>query len=526
MNPQTTKQESVFELVRSMTKAEKRNFKLYATRLAGNQEAKFVALFDCLDALEEYDEERILQRCPIKKEQLPNMKAHLYKQILVSIRLLDVQHIPSMQLREQLDFARILYDKGLYRQCVKMVDKVKEQAMASEQYMIVLDALELQKKLETTKILPDLLAKSEMMNRQAIAISSRIANTIELSNTVMQLYGLYLQLGYARTQKDLNLIDHVFSARLRKYDREQGLSFIERFYLYQANVWYYYIRHDMLQCYRYVCRWIDLFDRNPQMKQLMFESYLRGYSRLLDGLFLLRSYKRFIRRLEELEEALENIDNMSDNIRMVGLHILYANRINKHFYEGSFAEGVKLVPEVDRFLSEHTARLNVHHQMVLNYKVACLYFGNGDYHKCIGYLERIISTRDPQIRRDLQCYARILNLICSYEAGIDYNLDYQVRSVYSFLVKMNDMQEVQKEMMRFLKRLNSMYESNFKDELRTLYDKLKQYETHPYERRTFYYLDILSWLESKLQGIPVAEVIRRRFVAENGKKQGMLKKNR
>lgn len=36
-----------------MSKAEKRNFKLYATRLAGNQEAKFLTLFDCLDSLDD-----------------------------------------------------------------------------------------------------------------------------------------------------------------------------------------------------------------------------------------------------------------------------------------------------------------------------------------------------------------------------------------------------------------------------------------------------------------------------------------
>lgn len=91
--------------------------------------------------------------------------------------------------------------------------------------------------------------------------------------------------------------------------------------------------------------------------------------------------------------------------------------------------------------------------MVLCYKIACLYFGNGDHRKCMEYLGRIIGTRDPQIRRDLQCYARILNLIASYEAGIDYNLDYQVRSVYLFLIKMNDMQQVQRAIMAFLKRL-------------------------------------------------------------------------
>ena len=50
-----------------------------------------------------------------------------------------------------------------------------------------------------------------------------------------------------------------------------------------------------------------------------------------------------------------------------------------------------------------------------------------------------------------------------------------------------------------------------------MYQRLKPYEHHPYEQRTFYYLDILSWLESKQKGVPVAEIIRQRFLRENGK---------
>ena len=90
-----------------------------------------------------------------------------------------------------------------------------------------------------------------------------------------------------------------------------------------------------------------------------------------------------------------------------------------------------------------------------------------------------------------------------------------LRSVYLFLIKMNDMQQVQLEMMRFLKRLNTIYAGDLKEEFRKLYEILKPYEQHPYERRTFYYLDVLSWLQSKVEGIPVAEVIRRRFLSEN-----------
>lgn len=510
------KQEPVFELIRSMSKAEKRNFKLYATRLSGNQQAKFIALFDCLDGMEEYNEKRILQRCPIKKEQLPNMKAHLYKQILVSIRLLEVQHSLHMQLHEQLDFARILYNKGLYQQSSKLLDKVADLALQSEQYTVALDFIELQKKIDTQNTTRGMISKSEKLNRLADTLCDRITRISELANISTQLYGLYLQLGYTRTQKDINLIIHVYGQRLSKYENlpEDKLSFTERFYLYQAYAWYHYILHNMLLCYKNVRHWITLFDEHPQMKRLMFDAYMRGYSRLLDSLFLLRSYKRFAQTLNTFEHEIAGIDNVGDNSRMIALQIHYTHQINKSFYEGAFNEGIKIIPEVEAFIQRYQNHLDIHHRMLLYYKIACLYFGNGDYDACMSYLKRIISTRDPLIRRDLQCYARILNLICSYESGSDYNIDYQIRAVYVFLDKMNDLQQVQKEMMHFLKRLNSVYASDLKEAFRKLYETLKPYEHHPYERRTFYYLDVLSWLQSKVEGIPVGEVIRRRFLAE------------
>ena len=220
------------------------------------------------------------------------MKAHLYKQILVSIRLLDAQRTVPIQLREQIDFARILYDKGLFRQSTKILEKAKEQALFYEQYTQAIEIIEFQKRLGTLSVSRGLVAKSETVSRQVAELCTRIKNINELSNSGSQLYGLYLQLGYARTQKDLDMIVQVYGPTLAKYDDERQLSFTEKVYLYQAQVWYNYIRHDMLTCYKYVCRWILLFDSAPHMKELMYDLYLRGYSRLLDGLYLLRSYRR------------------------------------------------------------------------------------------------------------------------------------------------------------------------------------------------------------------------------------------
>jgi len=37
---------------------------------------------------------------------------------------------------------------------------------------------------------------------------------------------------------------------------------------------------------------------------------------------------------------------------------------------------------------------------------------------------------------------------------------------------------------------------------------LKTFENHPYEKRAFLYLDIISWLESKIENKPVASIIQ------------------
>jgi len=78
---------------------------------------------------------------------------------------------------------------------------------------------------------------------------------------------------------------------------------------------------------------------------------------------------------------------------------------------------------------------------------------------------------------------------------------------------MNDLHAVQEEMIKFLRNLGNIYPTDLKKEFRKLYDVLKVYENHPYEKRAFLYLDILSWLESHLQNRPVSEIIREKAIS-------------
>ena len=68
-----------------------------------------------LDKQKEYDEKGLLKKLDdVTKPQLANLKTHLYKQILASLRLLKSADSLDLQLNEQFDYAHILYKKGLF----------------------------------------------------------------------------------------------------------------------------------------------------------------------------------------------------------------------------------------------------------------------------------------------------------------------------------------------------------------------------------------------------------------------------
>ena len=121
-------QDPVFLLVKSLTKAQKRQFKLYAKRIEGHRDSKFIKLFDFFDQSEIYEERDLLKQPFVTRAQVANLKSHLYKQLLTSLRMSPSIQNPRMLIREQIDFATVLYQKGLYKQSLKILEKAKQMA--------------------------------------------------------------------------------------------------------------------------------------------------------------------------------------------------------------------------------------------------------------------------------------------------------------------------------------------------------------------------------------------------------------
>lgn len=500
--------DNLFSLIKSLSPSEKRQFSLYAGRIGESSDRKFLNLFRTMSKLKKYDEQLVLKKTNISKQQLSNVKAHLYRQILISLRLNPSQQNVSIQIREQLDFVVILYRKGLYNQSLKLLDRAKNIALYYEEKNMAYEILEWEKIIESQYITRSIENRAEQLIEQSRELSRLNLISDRLSNLSLHFYGIFLKTGHARTAEEALQVQQDFQKGMPSFDYA-SLGFREKLWLFKASLWYSFITQNFLSCYRYSRKWIELFDQYPHLISIHPVSYLKGHHYLLESLFFLVHTSQFEKVLGELERNLKEAKIPDDdNIAALAFLYLYSNKLNLRFMKGEFAGGQPLVDKIEKKIRKFKGRLDEHHIMIFYYKIGCLYFGDADYKNCISFLGKIIANKSLEAREDLMCFARILNLIAHYEAGLDYHLERLIRSTYKFLIKMNDLHKVQIEIIKFLRNLPNISPLEIKTEFRRLYDTLKQYENHPYERRAFLYLDILSWLESKIEERPIAEVIQ------------------
>ena len=505
----------LFVLIKSLSKSEKRQFKIFASRLETSSNTKFIELFTILDKSEVYDEKLILKSGSIKKVQLSNLKSYLYKQILVSIRL----NIPSQniryQLREQIDFATILYNKGLYKQSLKILDKTKQQALENDEKHMAYEIVEFEKLIESQYITRSIQGRADELAVQAKELNYRNTISSKLSNLSLQLYGIMLKTGYVKSDEEYHQIDNYFNKHIAKFD-EDKFGFREKYWYYNANLWRSFLVQDFLSCYKFANKWVTLFYDNPSMIYLNPVFFLKGNHYLLESLFMLKYKTNFKKYLVQLEETINDPKfPVNDNIASLSFLYLYNNKLNYHILEGSFAESEYLIPEVLYKMNQHSEHLDEHHEMLFYYKIPCIYFGNEKYNESLFYLEKIINNKNLSMREDLMCFSRLLYLILHYELGNDYYLENQLRSTYKFMLKMNDLHEVQKEIMRFLKNLNSIYPGDIKKEFIKMKERFIELDKNTYEKRAFLYLDIISWLESKIENRKIGDIIREKAQLSN-----------
>ncbi len=515
--------DALFILLKSLERAEKRNFKLYVTRNTASTDLKIIQLFDALDKMKEYDEEELLRKNEsIQKQQLSNLKAHLYDQILASLRILKQHENIDLQIHEQLDHAKILYNKGLYLQSLRLLEKIKTLTKQNNQVTYLLQVLFLEKKIESLHITRSMQDRAKQLSEEIDEVNQRLYLIAKASNLSLQLYGWYIQHGHARNDEDRAALDAMMKDPVLE-EIKTASGFYEKMYRYQCKCWYGFINQDFLLHYRYSQKWVDLYEANENMKMIETAQYIKALHNLISAHFDLRNVQKLkdtIALLEQFSKEPIVLNNKNNQIQC--FVYIYIAKINQHFLEGSFSEGLDMIPTMEEQLKEIEPFIDSHRVLVFYYKIACLYFGAGESAKAIDYLNKIINWK-LNLRDDLQCYARLLHLIAHYELGNMEVVNYLSKSVYRFMGKMDNLSTVEEILFNFLKKSIQKYgragvAGMNKEELKQAFEELlillRPLQQNKLESRAFMYLDIISWLESRIQEKEVQSIIREKFIAK------------
>ncbi len=494
-----------------MEKAEKRHFKLYTRNNSAREDLKIVRLFDALDKMAEYDERQLLKKLPdVEKPQLANLKTHLYKQLMASLRDLKSKDSVELQLNEMLDYGRILYNKGLFAQSIKFLEKAKEIGFAHGKYNFLSQVISLEKKIETLHITRSLQEKAEQLAAEALEVSGHIYQVFRLSNLAVRLYSFYIKNGHARNIEEEKTVKAFFLENLPP-NADSFDGFYERLYLYQSYCWYSFIRQDFLMYYRYSQKWVDLFDEDPVRIKVETGHYIKGMHNLLNAHFDLRNFKAFEQALATLESFYQSpMCQQHDNFRIHSFVYITAAKLNWHLMVGTFKEGLQQLPIIEENISKNEQHIDTHRILVFNYKFASLYFGYGNYKAAIDFLQKIIHS-PIDLRYDLQCYARLMHLLAHYELGNDMIIESLAKSVYRFMSKMKNMTAVEESIIAFLRKSLNLTTRQLKPEFERLLLQVKKFEKSRHETRAFAYLDIISWLESKVEGRPMGLVLQDKY---------------
>ncbi len=509
----------LFQLIKSLSGSEKRYFKVFTGKQNG-RDNKYLVLFDAIDAQEAFDEEALKQkiygRGPIQSRKYSELKAYLYKLIVESLQSYDESASADHRVKQMLQGVRALFQRSLFEDCKEYLAKAKKQAYKYELFTSILEILGWEKHLAYTE------ADIGFLDQELARIEAQEQEALDKLRKISAYRNIFFRL-LVSLRKDASLRGEAFKMRLSGIvdsplleDYGQANSHQAQVLFYRIRSLYYYATAELERFYQESKALIALMESQPHMLQEDVSEYISALNNFI------RSCGE-TKRLEEMEHNLEKLYHVIPKSRDDELKIhrqYYQAKFMLCITRGEFEQGLasleQHLKERQRF-SENTFETQTFY-----YSYFYICFGAGSYGQALEFLNQWLDLPNTVDRQDLQGVARILNLIVHYELGNHELLESLLRSAYRFLKKLDKLHEVEKKVMNFIRKA---VEAPSKRELREAYEILREEFADLSQQpltKTFFSkaFDIMSWLESKIENKPFAEIIQRKFSEQYAKEQG------
>jgi len=498
--------DDLFQLIKSLDQSEKRYFKIFATmHIKSSDENKYIMLFDAIDKQSEYDEAEIRKKFKNEKflNQLHVAKNYLYNNILKSLRLFHSERSKLNELMDILRDVQILYEKSLYKQCRKLLDKAKKIAYTYEKHSHILAVLDWEKTLARTSAYAnteekDLLGFYDEINETM----EKLRNINEYWKLTMNSFLLRKKQGEIRDKAELKKFNEIIKHPLLQSENK-ATSFQSRTFYFNIKGLYYFTNKDYKNLLNHCKKLVDLLEANPLL--MKEDNYIASLYNLLLVQIELRQYDDALNTIKKLRDFKSNSTAMQTRIFVTS----YDTEINLYLRTGEFEKGIPLIKEIEEGLKKFGEKLNKESEALFSFNIAYLYFGLGEYNNSLNWINKIINDKELTVREDIQCFARILNLLVHYELGNYDLIEYIMKSTRRYLSNKNKLNKFELITLNYIRKLinadiddDKMYiYSEWKKELNAISDDIL-------EIKAFEYFDFLSWLESKQGKKSFAQVVK------------------
>lgn len=413
------------EIVKSLTKNEKGYFVQHLTE----RNKLYGKLFQIIDSQDVYNEKKVKENFngTYIGRNFSFAKNYLYHSILKSL----IQYNASKKdAYYYFSSVKILYQKGLYVQCAKMLKQIVKRALEYDDYLSILRVIQYIK----------LLAHSNLHSDQYLLdLVAQEADILQKQQTVSTFQTLLVEVKNVRLKK----------GGLKEQDSMERLEQIRRQTLLQSEMglidkYCEHMFHEILFLCGFLMQDEALTERHIRPLQNMIVD--SDYFKNINGYRKIDILKQLIR----YNILKQNFDSAQSNITALRDLLISSTDINKselvaaYSYLYSFQTDLLLnrkeldhaeilFEEIEEFSQKNKGIIPAEFNIVITGNILVLRFMMGDYREVLKLTNELLTGFTKEIRKDIVISTMLGEIAVLYELGKHELLESRLHSFYRYL---------------------------------------------------------------------------------------------
>ncbi len=499
----------LFQLIKSLTQTEKRYFKIHASRHVLGKSNNYVRLFNAIEEQDAYDEKKI--KNIFKEENFVNhfhlAKRYLHRLIKKSLINYHAESTIDAELKDNLRYLEVLFKKGLYEQCEKIIKESLKKANKYDKTQSALELLAWEMELMSVYSFKEEVSKhSHRIFNESVRLMDIHKNFLEYKEKEIEASNVLNRTGFARTKADIEKYNAILNLPFFKKS-PNAKSFRSNYIFYGVNSICNYMCNKYANATLFAVELIEYLEKN---RHQLAETPLLFVNALHSQIYYQIHFKNYNKALITIQK-LRSINTSSQEINHEIFYTANNLEIQVYLSTGKYDQGILLAEKIQNtFEQPYFSKLNEKNSGVLYGSLAKLYLGVARYDKAGYYLNKIF-TELKNIRSDVTCILQLLRLIIHYEMGKKDLIEYSVKSTYRYLYKRNRLYKFENTFLNFIRK--EIPKMISRDQEIKAFKKLKKNLVlilkDPYEANILKFFDFIGWLNSKIENRPFLDIIRK-----------------